>query len=40
MIERSKIVKMEFKTLENIISDRILPNKLPSSLLVPLVAAV
>lgn len=39
-MKESKIVKMEFKTLENIISDRILPNKLPSSLLVPLVAAV
>lgn len=39
-LKESKIVKMEFKTLENIISDRILPNKLPSSLLVPLVAAV
>ena len=39
-MKESKIVQIESKTLENIISDRILPNKLPSSLLVPLVAAV
>ena len=40
MIERIEDSSNGIKTLENIISDRILPNKLPSSLLVPLVAAV